>query len=193
MANSSQILDLAGSIVLVVKQDGTILYLNQYGLEFFGYTKDELVGKHVVGSLTPATDSDGADLEGLIEIILQNPDKHATNENENIRKDGSRVWVAWSNRLTKVDDLGGNVIICVGNDVTERRRLEVQVGDQQRLAARSDRLRSLGEMASGMAHEFNQPLSIIRGAAENILIGKERDWPIRSIGDFDLKTGGVET
>ncbi len=43
---------------------------------------------------------------------------------------------------------------------------------------RSDRQRALGEMAAGMAHEFNQPLTGIRGFAEHILICRQRGWPV---------------
>jgi histidine kinase len=46
------------------------------------------------------------------------------------------------------------------------------------LELRSDRLRSLGEMAAGMAHELNQPLVGVRGLAEHLLIGLERGWDI---------------
>lgn len=41
---------------------------------------------------------------------------------------------------------------------------------------RADRLRVLSDMAGGMAHEFNQPISIIRTSAENMLIGYRRQW-----------------
>jgi signal transduction histidine kinase len=43
---------------------------------------------------------------------------------------------------------------------------------------RSNRLKGLAEMASGMAHEINQPLGGIRGFAEGILIGLEEGWDI---------------
>jgi len=47
---------------------------------------------------------------------------------------------------------------------------------QRALSMRSDRLRSLGQMAAGIAHELNQPLVGVRGLAEHILIGKQRGW-----------------
>lgn len=52
--------------------------------------------------------------------------------------------------------------------------------DTQKLATlvRTDRLRALGEMAGGMAHEFNQPLTGIRGFAEHILICRQRGWAL---------------
>lgn len=44
--------------------------------------------------------------------------------------------------------------------------------------ARSHRLRCLADMAGGMAHEFNQPLTVIRGCAENLLIARQRGWQL---------------
>lgn len=48
--------------------------------------------------------------------------------------------------------------------------------EQRALTMHSDRLRSLGEMAAGIAHELNQPLVGVRGLAEHILIGMDRGW-----------------
>jgi C4-dicarboxylate-specific signal transduction histidine kinase len=53
---------------------------------------------------------------------------------------------------------------------------ELEIERQRVLRMRSDRLRSLGEMAAGMAHELNQPLVGVRGIAEHLLIGLERGW-----------------
>jgi histidine kinase len=49
--------------------------------------------------------------------------------------------------------------------------------EQQRIVRlRSDRLRALGEMAAGIAHELNQPLVGVRGLAEHLLLAMERGW-----------------
>lgn len=53
---------------------------------------------------------------------------------------------------------------------------ERQLAEQRLLSMRSDRLRSLGQMAAGIAHELNQPLVGVRGLAEHLLIGLNRGW-----------------
>ncbi len=55
-------------------------------------------------------------------------------------------------------------------------RAEQQLEEQRALSIASDRLRSLGEMAAGIAHELNQPLVGVRGLAEHIMIGLDRGW-----------------
>ena len=71
------------------------------------------------------------------------------------------------------------------DEIVERRRAEAarraaeeELEEQQALSVRSDRLRSLGEMAAGIAHELNQPLMGVRGLAEHMLIGQDRGWEL---------------
>ena len=59
-----------------------------------------------------------------------------------------------------------------------RSKAESELEAQQTLSMRSDRLRSLGEMAAGIAHELNQPLVGVRGLAEHMLIGMQRGWEL---------------
>ena len=58
----------------------------------------------------------------------------------------------------------------------ERQKAEKELELQRTLLVRSDRLRSPGEMAAGIAHELNQPLVGVRGLAEHILIGMSKGW-----------------
>ncbi|MSS70960.1 MAG: hypothetical protein EXS64_05670 [Candidatus Latescibacteria bacterium] len=70
-------------------------------------------------------------------------------------------------------------------EIVERQRLE-EAGEaaereleaQRALSVRSDRLRSLGEMAAGIAHELNQPLTGVRGMAEYLMIALDRKWDL---------------
>ena len=59
-----------------------------------------------------------------------------------------------------------------------RRAAEQELEQQRTLSIRSDRLRSLGQMAAGIAHELNQPLQGVRGLADILLTGMDRGWEI---------------
>lgn len=70
-------------------------------------------------------------------------------------------------------------------DITARREAEASQSEaeealdkQRELAMRSDRLRSLGEMAAGIAHELNQPLAGVRAMAEHMVLGSARGWDL---------------
>ena len=73
-----------------------------------------------------------------------------------------------------------------------RRKVESELEAQQTLAVRSDRLRSLGEMAAGIAHELNQPLVGVRGLAEHLLISLDRGWSVTNDKLKDRLAGIVE-
>lgn len=63
-------------------------------------------------------------------------------------------------------------------EIIERTQVERELEAQKVLSMRADRLRSLGEMAAGIAHELNQPLVGVRGLAEHTLIGMDRGWDL---------------
>ncbi len=64
------------------------------------------------------------------------------------------------------------------NQIEARRAAETELETQRSLIFRADRLRSLGEMAAGIAHELNQPLVGVRGLAEHVLISLDRGWKV---------------
>ncbi len=61
------------------------------------------------------------------------------------------------------------------NEISKRYKAEQELEEQRTLRIRSDRLRSLGEMAAGIAHELNQPLMGVKGMAELILLGMDEE------------------
>ena len=61
-------------------------------------------------------------------------------------------------------------------EIVEREQAQRELETQRTLSMRSDRLRSLGEMAAGMAHELNQPLQGVRGLAQQLAIAVDRGW-----------------
>lgn len=113
----------ANSVIIRWSRDGTITFLNQYAQEFFGWHGDEAIGKHV-HILIPDRESTGSDLTRLAQHIVDHPEHYVNNMNENVRRDGSRVWMNWTNRA--ILDESGQVteILAIGNDVTERQLAE---------------------------------------------------------------------
>ena len=119
--------DNANSIILRMDLQGHITYFNHFAENFFGYTRKEITGLRVTDTIIPLTDSTGRDLSNLIDNLVLHADEYTTNENENIKKDGTRVWVSWSNK--PIHDTTGNIteFICVGNDITELKRTQAEL------------------------------------------------------------------
>ena len=75
-------------------------------------------------------------------------------------------WFAWSLKGVANDDGEITEVIAVGRDVSERRRAEDKARTTIQQLAHVGRLSSMGEMASGIAHELNQPLTAIMSFAQ---------------------------
>ncbi|MDP8299327.1 MAG: PAS domain S-box protein [Candidatus Tantalella remota] len=118
------LVESANTIILEIDREGTITFFNKFAQTFFGFSKEEIIGKKAVGTIVPQIDSNGEDLEKVIEDVCAKPENHTIQENENIKKNGEKVWIRWQNR-TILDDEGNYTgILAIGTDLTERMKHE---------------------------------------------------------------------
>jgi len=157
------LVESALSIVLRWDTHGHIVYINRYAENLFGYQPDELIGKHVVGTIVPERESTSRDLSGLMNDILVHPEKYRLNINENIRKNGELLWVMWTNRPI-FDDTGKMIeVLSIGNDITERKHAEDALTESMHQLEEKELAKSRFLAAAG--HDLRQPL-----AAANLFI-----------------------
>jgi len=111
------LVETAGSIILAMDREGNITFFNRQAEEFFGFPRREILGKNAIGTIVPATESSGRDLDQLLHDLLTSPDQFLKNRNENVTSTGERVWVSWTNRAT-CDETGFPIgVVSVGTDV----------------------------------------------------------------------------
>jgi PAS domain S-box-containing protein len=136
-ARYRELVENANSIILRMDCGGRITFLNEFAQRFLGYDAAEILGRSVVGTIVPELDRSGRNLREMVQDIGRHPERYVNNINENMRKDGERVWIAWTNKPIR-DERGEIVeILCIGNDVTVHRQSEELLQRYELLAAHS--------------------------------------------------------
>lgn len=126
-AKYRELVQNANSIIMRVDTKGRITFFNEFAQSFFGFSEEDVVGRKGLETIVPLKDSVGRSMPDLMEKIARFPERHKYYEVENVRSDGKRVWVAWTNRAVR--DSKGQIVeyLCVGHDITEERAAEKEM------------------------------------------------------------------
>ena len=116
-----------------------------------------------------------------LQIATENFNKHVDTKGEHpysqeVRyrhKNGSTVWVYCIGKVVEWADDGSAIrMIGTHTDITKLKKMKEKLNKTELLKSHTERLVSLGQMAGGIAHEINNPLTILQGHSE-ILINRE--------------------
>ena len=160
----SSILQTAGVLVVVAEADGTIKVANPLFARYFGAGS---------GARAWSRAATGEEFAALVTGLPRSFEAQVSDLG------GIRRTVAWT--FTAVTDDGGELrnLVGIGLDNTERRAAELMIYQSAKLV-------TLGEMATGLAHELNQPLNAIKLTVENVLLRSGRGTPEKTYLDDKL-------
>ncbi len=122
-----ELVESANSIILRMDSQGTITFFNEFAQNFFGFKLSEIIGRNIVGTIVPESDSSGRSMAELTSYIALDSVKYTNTEYENTKKNGGRVWVSWTTKLIRDDSGIIKEILCIGNDISERKRAEAEL------------------------------------------------------------------
>ena len=126
-AKYRELVQNANSIIIRFDTEGRIKFFNEYAQQFFGYSEEEILGRSLLDTILPTVRSNGRSIESDIRDFFLNPDKFKIQEVENVRRNGERVQVTWTNRPILNNEGKAVEFLWVGVDVTERRQTRRQI------------------------------------------------------------------
>lgn len=177
------LVEQASSVILSLDPEGRVLFLNTFAERCFGYAREEVIGRSVIGLITPEVESSGRDLRALVQSICTNPERFQTCENETITKDGRRLWFSWTNQAVYAPDGTLKGVTCIGNEITEKKDLERALE-----AARHDLESVMQVLDQAASHCFVVSPEEIGTAPvddEEIRTALERGTPVRGESEED--------
>lgn len=150
--------------IIAENEDGLVDFANDLFCEMFQLRKGEVIGNSGAGVLEKCSHFFSAPSrpESLLAGELRKP---VLNE-ELILRDG-RVLERDRIPLEILGFYNGQVWIF--RDVSEKRRMQAVIEEQQLRIAETAKLTALGEMAGALAHEINNPMAIIQGRIDHLL------------------------
>jgi len=155
-------------LVMIADQSGLLEYVNPAFESTTGYSSEEAIG-HNIRMLKPSEQPAAAHRE-MWNAALSGSTFRDTVMNR--KKNGETFTV--EKTITPLHDGQGKIthLICTGRDISERRRLESQLQQAQKMDA-------IGRLAGGVAHDFNNLLMVISAYAELMAESLSAEHPLR--------------
>ena len=136
--------------IVITELSGTITYVNQKFVESTGYARQEVLGKNP--RILKSGHTGPEDYRKLWDTLKAGNEWRG--ELQNRKKNGDLYWETALIRPIKDEKGATTHFLALKEDVTERRSLEIQLQQAQKLEA-------IGQLASGIAHEINTPTQYI--------------------------------
>ncbi len=115
-----QLLDDARLIVMILDENGLISFVNEYGRRASGIGAIELIRRPFVDAMIV----EGAWQRVQLTQLLRGQQAHFNHESELARTDGDSLVIDWHHTRLEVSGGGGSAVLCIGVDVTSRRKAE---------------------------------------------------------------------
>jgi len=167
---SRSLIQASPAFFVAIGADGRVLMMNQIMMQSLGYTEEEVIGRDFLTNFVP---SDEREKVSAVFKEIINGHQWISIENQVQTKDGRVLVIEWRLRpmLNAKDEV--EYFFGLGNDITERKKSEAVRRELEAQLRQQQKLESIGTLASGVAHEINNPINGIMNYAELLIDGTE--------------------
>jgi len=137
------------------------LAVNEAAILHYGYSRDEFLRMSIMDILPPE------DSPGLAGSLERGPQREGVALAQHQRKDGSIVDMEIVSHALEVD--GHKARLVLATDISERTRTRAALHQSEEQLRHAQRMDAVGRIASGVAHDFNNVLTTVRGFGEMLL------------------------
>ncbi|MBD3346783.1 MAG: PAS domain S-box protein [Chitinivibrionales bacterium] len=175
-------------VLFIQDMNFNITYTSPSVEKVFGYSVEEILSIHATRLLTPESFAKATESFKRYTHLAQDQDIEIPLQRcEYVRKDGSRFWGEL--RVMFLRDEKGNLRGSQGTlrDITHRVRAEEERKELEQKLLQSEKMQAIGQLAGGVAHDFNNQLVGIMANAEMLRQDYKKDPEIVSYADSILK------
>ena len=167
------IFDAAQAGIVMVDANGVIIFANRCVSQLYGCEEDEMIGSRYLNHVHPEERETSAT---LLQSLIRGETESTSVERHYLRKDGGDFW-GFLNAKRLLDDDGRLVsVIIVITDITALRTVQSERDLLQQKFNQAQKMEAIGRLSGGVAHDFNNKLSVIMGYSEMMKMqGKNLD------------------
>lgn len=179
----NDIIDSIVEVMLVVDGEHRIEKTNATATSLLGYDETDLIGGDPARVLPEIYGHGGRLLD------LARTPQFAEMETYMVARDGRHIPVLLSRSGLRGHTKGhGTKAVLVATDITARKKSERLIAEQQMMLVQASKMSSLGEMASSIGHEINNPLTVILGRCDLLAMRLSDHEDDAAARDLDLIT-----
>lgn len=151
---------------------GNILEVNLEAEKQTGYSRDELLSMNIVQDISVQNNSYKS-FEAMKNSSAKT--KKIETTEKKIKKDGKEYWTEVI--LTPIYFKGKKAALSINHDITDRIHAETEKQHLQKQLMQTQKLESIGTLAGGVAHDFNNILTVIMGLSQLLLNQTDQENP----------------
>jgi len=177
--------DLSPDIISIFDSQGRLTFNSQAAYKIHGYKEEDMVGKSTFDLIHP---EDVSAVQQAFAAALEEPSRPVMVRYRYRNADGSYVWMeaAGRNELHNPHLQG---VISISRDISAQVRAEDERRAMQEQLIRAQKMEAIGQLAGGVAHDFNNILTVLSMSLENLRQESLPPQALDIVGELDQATG----